>query len=291
MRYRSIGDREVSAIGLGAAGLTVADPLPPEEVVRVVQMAADAGITLVDTATCYIPSHEVQGYAEELIGRALRERGTEGVMVASKAGIERTSTVDFWKDFTEGARPETIVRQCETSLRALGSERIDLYQLHTPDPEIPIEETMGAFRELRDAGKIDLVGLCNVDLDQLDRALTVVEIASVQNKFSPVARESAPMIEACEERGIAFLPYSPLGGLGQRAIDMPAQAPAFARVAEARGVSPHRVALAWELARSPVVIPLPGARRQATIDDCAAAVELELEPDELELLDADLSPA
>jgi aryl-alcohol dehydrogenase-like predicted oxidoreductase len=285
MKQRRIGGRMVSAIGFGQAGLSVENPPPPEHGRAVVRAAFDAGVTLFDTATCYVPSHLEQGFGERLLTEALA--GTNGTaLIASKAGIERINTIEFSRDYLADGSPAAIRRHCETTLGALGAECIDLYQLHAPDPNVPLSETMGAFRDLRDEGKIELVGVCNVGLEQLEEARSVVDIASVQNKFSPAHRESADVLTRCAELDIAFLAYSPLGGLGDRARDLPVVCPAFAEVAVERGVSPHRVALAWELALAPVVIPLVGARRFESIQDSALASELELTPSELERLAA-----
>ena len=281
---RRIGGRRVSAIGFGEAGLSVAARPSDEAGCAVLAAAYDAGITLFDTATCYVPSADAQGHGERLLASALAGRGD--VVVASKAGIERTASVDFATDFSHDARPATVRRQCEASLRALGAERIDLYQLHRPDPNVPLAETMGAFAELRTEGKIDLVGLCNVTAAELEQALAIVDVASVQNSFSLANRESADLAQRCHELGIAFLAYSPLGGLGDRARSLPQRVPSLQTVASARGVSPHRVALAWLLAQGPHVIPLVGARRIETIRDSATAASLELTQDELETLAA-----
>jgi aryl-alcohol dehydrogenase-like predicted oxidoreductase len=289
MELRSLGGRKVGAIGLGAAGLSVADHPDEESAVRTIHAALDAGVTLLDTATCYVPSHEQQGHNEALLAKALQmwSGDSDAVVVASKAGIRRIRTERFDIDFETSGRPERIREDCENSLRALRAERLGLYQLHSPDPDTPLAETMGAFAALQAEGKIEAVGLCNVSVDQLNEARSVVEVASVQNRFSPSSRESLPLLEVCDALGIAFLAYSPLGGLGRGARELADRAPAFAVVARKRGVSPQQVALAWELAASPVLIPIPGARRPATIEDSAAATLLELTPAELATLNAD----
>jgi aryl-alcohol dehydrogenase-like predicted oxidoreductase len=283
LRRRRVGTRDVGPIGFGEAGLSVLDPPTVEQSELVIQAAYDAGVTLFDTATCYVPSHDEQGYGERLIAGALRKHGVDldEVVIASKAGIERVSTVDFATDFVADGSPATIRRHCEATLRALETERIDLYLLHSPDPKVPLTETMGAFGELRDEGKIDLVGMCNVSVEQLDEVRAVVEIDCVQNKFSPAYPEGVDVIARCAELGVAFLAYSPLGGLGDRAKALPGDMPVLAEIAAERGVSPHRIALAWELALAPVVIPLVGARRVETISDSAQAADIDLSADEL----------
>lgn len=281
-----LGGRPVSALGLGTAGLSVADRPTDEQGRAVVRAAYERGIALFDTATCYVPSELDQGHGEALIAAGLREAGAnrDEVVIASKAGIERIASVDFATDFRTDGHPDTIRRHCEQSLRFLDTDRIDLYQLHSPDPNVPLAETMGAFAELREEGKIDLVGVCNVTVEQLDEALSAAPIACVQNAFSPTRLDSLDLIARCEEKGIAFLAYSPLGGLGARARDLPDRHPEFAELASARGVSPQRVALAWELATSPVVVPLVGARRRETLEDSLGALGLDLSHEELRRL-------
>ena len=286
-KTRRLCGREVSAIGFGAAGLSVG-PHPTEEQSMATLVAAiDAGITLIDSAACYVPSHEAPGHNEVLIAKALAEWGgrPEDVVIATKAGVERIATGGTLQtDFRACGRPEDIRRQCEISLRALERDTIDLFQLHDPNTGVPLMETLGAFRELKEEGKIAHIGLSNVSVDQLREAMTEMEIASVQNSFSPGNRSSADVIQLCEELGITFLAYSPLGGLGERARNLPEQNPAFAEVAAELGVSPQRVALAWELQVSDVVIPIPGARREETLLDSAAAMELSLSEADMDRL-------
>ena len=285
---RKIGGRPVFPIGFGAAGLSVASPPPDRDGVRVVIAALEAGVRLLDTAACYVPDEHRQGHNEGLLAKAVAEWGGDpaDVLIATKCGIRRVGSVAFETDFVTNGRPEQIRRDCDDSLAALGLDRIPLYQLHSPDPDVPIEETVGAIRELQADGKVDLIGLCNVDVEHLDRARGVADIAVVQDRFSPAHPENLPVIEACAARDVTFLAYSPLGGLGQRARELASAVPALTEIGEAHGVSPHQVALAWELALSPVVVPIPGARRIETIRDSAAAARLELSPDDVERLTA-----
>src|SRR5215207_5248990 len=181
---------------------------------------------------------------------------------------------------TIDGRPEYIRAACEASLRALETDVIDLYQHHRPDPAVPYAETVGALKELRDEGKVRWVGVSNASVEQLEEALGIVELASVQNQLaldfaSPIAKGE---VAFAAERGLAFLPWSPLGGIG-RADGTAAVAP-VAEAAEAHGVSPQQVVLAWLLALSPAVIPIPGSSRPETIADSAKAVDLELSADE-----------
>ena len=169
-------------------------------------------------------------------------------------------------------------------LQRLGVEAIGLYQFHRPDPKVPFAESVGALAELKAAGKVRLVGLSNVSVDQINQARQLVEVASVQNEFSPRFRRSEGELVFCAAQRIAFLPWGPLGGSHQ-SHDLGGRHRAFAEVAEAHGVSPQRVALAWELAKAPVVIPIPGASRPETITDSLGAAALRLSDDDLARLD------
>ena len=250
--------------------------------------ALDAGVTLFDTADAYGPGDEkgagAQGENERLIAGLLDELGVrDQVLLATKGGHVRTDgggwDVDSSADHLRSA--------VDASLGRLGVEQIALWQHHRPDPDVPYEDVVGTLKEIHDSGKVARVGLSNADPDQIRLAHGVLgdALVSVQNQFSPAFRSSAPEIEVCEELGLAFLPWSPLGGLSS-AKELAEKHPAFARVAEARGVSPQQVALAWELAQSPVVIPIPGAKRPQSVQDSAAAADLDLTAEELAELDA-----
>jgi len=283
---RRVGSFQVPPVGFGAAGLSVADHPSEADAVLVIAAALDAGVRLLDTAACYVPSETQQGHNEELIAKGLAAWGgpVDEVLVATKAGIKRIASVDMAKDFIASGRPEFLREQCETSLRALGTDCLGLLQIHTPPPDVPLVDAMGVFGELQAEGKVRHIGLSNVSVEQLEQVLEVVEVTSVQNRFSPAHREHLDVVRACEERGIAFLAFSPLGGLGANARQLGEVNVPFAAVAEARGVSVHQVALAWELSVSPVLLPIPGSRRVETARDSAAAAGLVLTPDELELL-------
>lgn len=287
MKTRPIGDLQAGAIGLGAAGLSVGPHPPEDDAIATIVAALDAGVTLIDTAACYVPRHDSPGHNEALIAKALATWGgdTDDVVVITKGGVERIATGGTLEtDFRESGHPDDIRRQCETSLRALGVDTIDVYQLHNATTDVPLAETMGAFAALQQEGKIRHIGLSNASVAQVELARTIVEVVSVQNSFSPANRESADVVTYCEREGLAFLAYSPLGGLGDRARTMPDTVPALREIAQQRETSPHRIALAWELAWSPVMIPIPGARRPETIRDSAAAADVELSPEEMERL-------
>ena len=274
MPCRSIGGTYVSAIGLGGANWSLAEPVDRDRSIRTIHAAIDAGVTLIDTAHVYTTGGE-EAHNERLIAEALaRHPNGRSALVATKGGHFRAGN-----EFPIDGRPETIRHHCETSLRALGLDCIWLYQLHMPDPAVPLAETVGALVELLREGKIALVGLSNVSLPQIEEARKVVEIASVQNPFSPGLRNRA-LLDFCSSQGIAYLAYEPLGGR-EEAARIEKAFPAFAAVATTRGVSVQRVVLAWELAQSPALIPIVGSSRPETAADSAAAASLELTADEL----------
>ncbi|MEU8248132.1 aldo/keto reductase [Nonomuraea sp. NPDC048916] len=284
MKTRSIGETEVSAIGLGAMPMSVAGHMPDEaQSIRTIHAALDAGVTLIDTADAYTPSHDLVGHNERLVAKALASWGgdTGGVLVATKGGHTRTPGGGWDVD----GRPEYLAEACDRSLKALNVDVIGLYQHHRPDPAVPYEETIGALRDLLDAGKIRMAGISNANPDQIRLARDILggRLAAVQNEYSPRFRSSEPEVDLCEEFGVAFLPWSPLGGISS-AGRLGSGHAGFARVAEQRGVSPQQVCLAWELARSPVMIPIPGASRPESILDSAAAAGLVLTEEELALL-------
>ncbi|WP_113699115.1 aldo/keto reductase [Nonomuraea lactucae] len=284
MNTRLLGHITVSAVGLGAMPMSVAGHMPDEgQSIRTIHAALDAGVTLIDTADAYTPTAEEVGHNERLVAKALASWGGDAgaALVATKGGHTRTAGGGWDVD----GRPSYLVEACERSLKALGVEAIGLYQHHRPDPAVPYEETIGALRGLLDAGKIRMAGISNANPDQIRLAHGILggRLASVQNEYSPRFRTSEPEIDLCEELGVAFLPWSPLGGIG-RAGGLGDRHGAFAAVAAERGVSPQRVCLAWELARSPVMIPIPGASRPESAVDSAAAADLVLTPEELEML-------
>ena len=274
---------QVGAIGLGAMPLSVAGHPSPAEADRVVHAALDAGVTLIDTADAYSVGLDDFGAGEETVARALRSWGgdRDAVLVATKGGHTREADGEW----TLNGRPAYLRQAAEASARRLGVEAIGLYQFHRPDPEVPYAESVGALKELVDAGTIRMAGISNADPAQVRLSHEVLgdALVSVQNELSPAYRSSEPELRICAELGLAFLPWSPLGGMGS-AAELGSRHAAFAEVARARGVSPQQVALAWLLAKAPVVIPIPGSSRPETILDSVAAAELDLTAEELERL-------
>lgn len=285
MKTRTIADVEVSAIGFGGMPISIEGRPDEARAVATVHAALDEGITLFDTADAYHIHADEVGHNESLIARAIASWGgdTSDVLIATKGGHLRPGDGSW----TVNGRPEYIKSAAEASLKRLGVEAIGLYQFHRPDPEVPYEDSVGAIRDLLDAGKIRLAGISNANPERIRMSQEILggRLASVQNQFSPAFRTSEPELELSDELGIAFLPWSPLGGTGS-AAGLGSSFSAFGQVAEARGVSPQVVCLAWHLSKSPRVIPIPGSSRPASIRDSASAVDLELTDDEIALLDA-----
>jgi aryl-alcohol dehydrogenase-like predicted oxidoreductase len=281
MPTRRLGGLRVSAIGLGEMPMSLAGRPDEARSIRTIHAALDAGVTLIDTADAYCRDGSEFGHGERLVAKALAgwSGDPDRVLVATKGGHTRPG-----REWGLDGRPEYLRQACEASLRALGVEAIGLYQFHRPDPTVPFIESVEAMAELKKAGKVRMVGLSNVSVDQIKQARQLIQVASVQNEFSPRFRRSEGELAFCAAQGLAFLPWSPLGGIG-RGRDLGGRHRAFAEVAEAHGVSPQRVALAWELAKAPVVIPIPGASRPETITDSLAAATLRLSDDDLAHLD------
>jgi aryl-alcohol dehydrogenase-like predicted oxidoreductase len=285
VQQRRIADVEVSAIGLGGMPMSIEGRPDRERSIAAIHAALDAGVTLIDTADAYHLHADEVGHNESLIAEALSSYGgdTSAVLVATKGGHLRPGDGSWTLD----GSPEYLRQACDASLKRLGVEAIGLYQFHRPDPKVPYEESVGAIRDLLDEGKIRLAGISNADPERirLSRDILGGRLASVQNQFSPAYRSSEPELRLCDELGIAFLPWSPLGGIS-RAGELGSRFAPFAEIAEQRGVSPQQVALAWMLAKSPVVIPIPGSSRPQTILDSVRAVDLQLSAEEYARLEA-----
>ena len=278
---RQLAGTDVFPIGLGEMPMSLSTRPPEERSIRTIHAAIDAGVNLIDTADAYSKDDSDIGHNERLIAKAIADR-RDGVIIATKGGHTRNG--EAWE--LDG-RPEHIREACEASLRALETDRIDLYQYHRPDPKVPYEETIGAFKELQDEGKVRWVGISNANVEQIELACSIVDIVSVQNQLSLEYRSPIDKgeVAVCEERGIAFLPWSPLGGISKAADAAGAHDP-VRETADAHGVSPQQVALAWLLSLSPVMIPIPGASRPESILDSVKAVDLQLSDDELAAIGA-----
>ncbi len=263
------GDMPVRRLGYGTAQLTGPGYWGPRPDARdataVLRRAVERGVTLIDTADNYGPS-----IAEELVAEALHPY-SEGLLIATKGGVVRTGA-DAWH--VDG-RPERLRAMCEASLRRLRLDTIGLYQLHRLDPDVPMAEQLGALDELRAEGKIRHIGLDTVTAEQLTQALELTDIASVQNRYNLLDRSSEPLLKLCEARGIAFLPWFPLGN-GSLTSD-----PVCAGIAAAHGATPGQIALAWLLHRSPVLCPTPGTGSLVHLEENLDAGAVRLTESEL----------
>jgi pyridoxine 4-dehydrogenase len=269
----AFGGLTVNRMGYGAMRITGpgiwGDPPDPEASKGVLRRVLELGVNFIDTAAAYAAS-------ERLIGEALAPY-PEGVAVATKAGLYRTGP-DRWPI---DSSPQAIRRQTEQSLRDLRVERLDLQQLHRPDPNVPIEESVGVLKELQDEGKVLHIGVSNVTVDQLRRARSVAPIVSVQNEYNLADRSSEDVLEVCEAEGLAFLPWYPLsaGRLARPGGHLD-------EVARKHGATPGQVALAWLLQRSPVVLVIPGTNAVEHLEENVAAAGLRLDEDDLVSLSA-----
>ncbi|MFQ5936862.1 MAG: aldo/keto reductase [Acidiferrobacterales bacterium] len=271
----------VSTIGFGAMPLSIQGRPEEQVALRVIDAVLDAGVTFIDTANVYCLDNRDIGHNEHLIAKALKRRqGSNGSpLVATKGGLTRPR--GRWES---DGRPDRLKRACEQSLKALGVDCIDLYQLHAPDPRVPFTDSVGALADLQHEGKIRSVGLSNVSLDEIKEAQAVVTVMTVQNRLNPFFREalSDGVVRYCRENGIGFIAYSPLGGgqfnktLSEHAVVRP--------IAQCHHQSPHAVVLAWLLAQAPNIIPVPGARSVEHALDSLRAVELKLDEEELEAI-------
>src|SRR5215218_10059524 len=266
------GDLLVNRLGFGAMRLTgrriLGEPEDPEEARRVLRRAVELGVNLIDTADSYGPE-----VSERLIAEALHPY-QDDLVVATKGGLTRPG--GRW---VPDGRPEHLRKACEGSLRRLKVERIDLYQLHSPDPRIAFEDSVWALALLRDEGKIRHVGLSNVGVRELEIAREIVPIASVQNRYNLTDRNYEDVLDFCEREGIGFIPWFPLatGNLARPGGPLD-------EMAARRGVAPSQIALAWLLMRSPVMLPIPGTSSVAHLEENVAAADLRLSQEEFEEL-------
>ncbi len=291
MKTRTLGPFTVSAIGLGAMPLSMGANKRPdrEQAIATVHAALDAGVTYIDTADIYAPTWDSMGHNEEIVAEALASYGgTEHVIVGTKGGITRGEGETWGRD----GSPEYIRHAVVASLKALRTDVIDLYQWHRPDRWRIYGEVIQTFKELLDEGKIRAVGISNANIEEIDVALEVLGeggLASVQNEFSPRFRSSRDELEHCGKHGVAFLPWSPLGGTGAHSKDVGQTYPVFHEIGQERGVGPQQVVLAWELALGEHVIPIPGASRPESVRDSAKAADLDLLDDEIARIEGQFS--
>jgi aryl-alcohol dehydrogenase-like predicted oxidoreductase len=272
----------VNAIGYGAMHLSIdrsQRPSEQESIALIGRAVDELGIDFIDTADAYCADDSETGHNERLINEALKGRNRDGIIVATKGGSTRPG--GRWE---RDGRPAHLKLAVERSVRALGVERIDLYQLHAVDPRVPIEDSIGAIADMQRLGMIHHIGVSNVTVEQIERARTEAEIVSVQNQFSAIDQDGeAEVIEYCEKNGLTYLPWNPVGGRG-RAAKLDQQSDPLNELAQAHKTTPHVVALAWLLHRSPSIIPIPGTRRFDHLKQNLEAMELKLAPDELAML-------
>jgi aryl-alcohol dehydrogenase-like predicted oxidoreductase len=268
------GDLEVFRLGYGAMRITGpgiwGEPANPAAVRELLRHVVERDVNFIDTADSYGPE-----VSENLIAEALRPY-PENLVIATKGGFERSGP-GRWEP---AGRPDRLRRCCESSLLRLRLDRIDLYQLHTVDPKVPIEDSVAALAELQEEGKVRHIGLSNVTVEEIERAQQIVPIVSVQNHYNVGDRASEDELRFCEANGIAFLAYFPLAR-----GDLARPGSAVADIGSRHGATPGQVALAWLLQHSPVTVPIPGTSSIAHFDENREAAELELEDDELEALD------
>ncbi len=286
MERRNLGSSHLSVrpIGLGAMPLSIHGRPDTAEAIRVIHVALDGGINLIDTADVYCLDQNDIGHNERLIARALRERShldrQDSVVVATKGGLERPGG-----EWVVNGHPDHLSAACEASLKALATDCIDLYQLHAPDDRVPFADSVGMLARLKEQGKIRCLGLSNVSRAQIEEATGIVDIVSVQNRCNPydVRIFHDGVLACCEEKGLALLPYSPVGGgYGKTRI---ASDPVLLEVAGHHEISSFQVALAWLLAKSPVMVPIPGAGRTESARSSAAAMDVVLSPHEISKMD------
>jgi pyridoxine 4-dehydrogenase len=264
------GDLEVGRLGFGAMRITGegiwGPPDDPEEAKRLLRRVVERGVNLIDTADSYGPE-----VSENLIAEALHPY-PDGLVIATKGGLRRTGPGEWPRD----ARPERLKECCEASLRRLKLERIDLYQLHSPDSKVPYEDSVGALKELQDEGKIRHVGVSNVSVEELEQAREIVEVVTVQNRYNLEDRDSEDVLEACEAASIGFIPWFPLavGRLAEPGGPLDA-------IAREHDATPAQIALAWLLARSPVMLPIPGTSSIEHFEENLAAAEIDLSPEQV----------
>jgi aryl-alcohol dehydrogenase-like predicted oxidoreductase len=261
------GDLTVNRLGFGAMRITGngiwGPPADRDEAKAVLHRAIELGVTFIDTADSYGPH-----VSEELIGEALHPY-PDDLVIATKGGLERTGPGQW----PVNGRPEHLIEACEGSLRRLKLDQIPLYQFHRPDPAVPLEDSIGALVTLKDQGKIRHIGLSNVDEQQLRRAQKLTPIVSIQNRYNVDDRRSESLIDLCEQEQIAFLPWAPIQNLDDNRI--------VREIAQDHDATPRQIVLAWLLARSPQILPIPGTGSTSHLDDNIAAAAIKLTPAEV----------
>lgn len=285
METKKLGNTDVSisAIGLGGMPMSLSSrPLEPQSI-AVIHRALDLGVTLIDTADSYCQDESDKHHNEKLISKALQQYSgdTSQVIVATKGGLMRPNG-----NWTRNGNPDHLRQTIRVSFEALGGAKpIDVWQYHAPDVQYSIEESLKPAKEAVEAGMIRFVGVSNFSVEQIKRARDVVEIVSVQNQYNPWYRqpESDGVLEYCETEGLTFFPWSPLGG--SRRIGSLEQISAIAQLAQEKGISVYQVVLAWLRAKSPCIVPIPGASKISSIEDSVGAAVVKLSEDDVQRID------
>ncbi|MDX6770426.1 MAG: aldo/keto reductase [Elusimicrobiota bacterium] len=283
MRRRHLGDTGLTffPVGLGAMPLSVAGRPDEARALETLAAALEAGVDFIDTANVYCLDDADLGHNERLVAKAVKASGRKGVLIATKGGLARPE--GRW---VNDARPAFLRESVEKSLKALGTDAIGLYQLHAPDPKVPLEDSVSELKRLQEEGKIVHIGLSNVDEEELERALKVSRVETVQNRCNPFRGEdySGTMLVTCLARRVTYLPYGVVGG--HRGQSKVGDHPLLKEIARAHGASPYAVTVAWHLAQGPAVLPIPGASRPASILDSVSAAALTLSEGEVDAITA-----
>jgi pyridoxine 4-dehydrogenase len=268
------GDLPVVRLGYGAMQIpgpgVWGEPRDHDEVIRVLHRALELGVTFIDTADSYGPE-----VSERVIHEALHPY-PDDLVIATKAGLTRAGP----RQWGRNGRPEHLKAQAEKSLRLLGLERIELFQLHRIDPEVPLADQLGALVELQSEGKIGRIGLSEVSVPEIEAASAITPIATVQNRYNLADRGAEPVLDYCAREGIGFIPWFPMAAGSLAEPGGPLQ-----RIADEHSVTPAQLALAWVLQRSPVLLPIPGTSTVAHLEENVRAALIELTPDQVQQLD------
>ncbi len=274
----------ISAIGLGGMPMSLSSRPPESEAIKVIHRALELGITFIDTADSYCKDESDKHHNEKLIAKALKEYqgDTSNIIVATKGGLMRPNGT-----WTRNGNPDHLRQTIRESFEAFGGEKpIDVWQYHAPDSDYKIEESLKPAKEAVDAGMIRFIGVSNFSVEQIKRARDFVEIVSVQNQYNPWYRqpETDGVLKYCEQEKLTFIPWSPLGG--SRRVSKLEEINAIAQLAKEKGVSVYQIVLAWLRAKSPAIVPIPGASKVSSIEDSVKSVDIKLSPTEVEQIDA-----
>ena len=285
MKTKKLGntDIEISAIGLGGMPMSLAKRPSEAQSIATIHKALDLGITLIDTADSYCRDEADKHHNERLIAKALQQypEDTSGIKIATKGGLMRPNG-----SWTRNGNPDRLRKTIRESFEALGGEKpMDIWQYHAPDQDYTIEAALAPAKEAIAAGTIRFVGVSNFSVEQIKRARDVVEIVSVQNQYNPWHRqpESDGVLAYCEKEKLTFLPWSPLGGSSR--VSRLQDIPAIAQLAREKSVSVYCIVLAWLLAKSPCIVPIPGASKVSSIEDSVGAIAVKLTAEEVQKID------